>query len=93
MYVYDVMNNNEFSTSPEALLGAQSIISNISTFSHTTQNTNKSTMYSKLKEAIAKMEQPKITRDPSEAIVVVLDISGSMDEIFADQWKRIDAVK
>lgn len=42
---------------------------------------------------ISKIEPPKITREPSEAIVVIFDISGSMDETFSENLKRIGAVK
>lgn len=39
------------------------------------------------------MNKPVINRPPKEAIVVVLDVSGSMEEIFSEGLERIGAVK
>ena len=39
------------------------------------------------------MALPVLNRPPKEAIVVVLDVSGSMGEIFAKGLERIGAVK
>ena len=39
------------------------------------------------------MALPVLNRPPKEAIVVVLDVSGSMGEIFTEGLERIGAVK
>lgn len=95
-HIYDVLKDQETQTNAANLMGTAQILNQINSFqSQVSSGSQKSreSMYQKLKGAISSLGESKITREPSEAIIVVFDISGSMEETFSPNLQRIGAVK